>query len=133
MKPYPVRLKPGQDLKMQIDALTTREKWPAACMLSAVGSLTEVPIRFANQEEVTVLKGHFEILTLSGTLSPHGSHLHITVADEQGKVTGGHLKEGAIIYTTAELVIGILQKWEFTREPCTQSGFPELVVKKSEG
>lgn len=103
MKVFPIRLKPGQDLKSEIDSLTRRHNWSAACILSAVGSLTEVPIRFANQDEAKLYQGHFEILSLSGLLSRDGSHLHISVADETGKIFGGHLKEGAKIYTTAEL------------------------------
>lgn len=81
MKSFPIRFKPGHDLKKKIDAVTLVEKWSAACILSAVGSLTDVAIRFANQEHTDVLSGHFEIVSLSGTLSPHGSHLHISVAD----------------------------------------------------
>lgn len=131
MKTYPIRLKPGQDLKQELDALTNREQWAAACVLAAVGSLTEVAIRYANQEKTELLSGHFEIVSLSGTLSQDGSHLHIAVSDKAGKVVGGHLKEGAIVYTTVELVIGILDDWEFTRENCPQSGYLELVVGKS--
>lgn len=130
MEILPVRLSPGQDLKSEIDALTLQHDWPAAIILSAVGSLTEAPIRFANRDEVRVVKGHLEILTLSGTLSRDGSHLHLCVADGTGKVCGGHLKEGAIVFTTAELVIGILNQWEFSRETCEQTGFLELVVKR---
>lgn len=131
METHPLRLKPGQDLKKEIDALTLRKKWPAACIVSAVGSLTEVAIRFANQEETSLMSGHFEIVSLSGTLSPDGSHLHISVADENGKVTGGHLKEGAIVFTTVELIIGILSDWKFTREPCSESGYLELSVSSN--
>ncbi|MDF1813231.1 MAG: DNA-binding protein [Verrucomicrobiales bacterium] len=130
METHPFRLKPGQDLKAEIDALTLREKWSAACILSAVGSLTQAAIRFADQEEVSILNGHFEILSLSGTLSPGGSHLHISIADGKGKVTGGHLKEGSEIYTTAEVVIGILHDWEFSRQLCEQSNYLELVAEK---
>jgi predicted DNA-binding protein with PD1-like motif len=63
----------------------------AACIVTAVGSLTRVPIRYANREQATLLEGHFEVTSLVGTLSEAGTHLHITVADGEGRTYGGHL------------------------------------------
>jgi predicted DNA-binding protein with PD1-like motif len=54
--------------------------------------------------------------------------LHISVSDVGGNVMGGHLKEGNIIRTTCELVIGILSDTVFNRELDQQTGFDELVI-----
>ena len=49
--------------------------------------------------------GEQEILSLSGTLSPDGAHLHIALVDSRGAVIGGHLCVGSLVRTTAELRI----------------------------
>lgn len=129
MKTYAIRLKPGEDLKMRLDEVA--ENWSAACILTAVGSLTKVSIRYANCDAVEELNGHFEIVSLVGTLGSCGSHLHLSISDREGNTIGGHLKEGSTIYTTAEIVIGILDEWTFSREPDATTGYPELVIKEN--
>lgn len=104
----------------------------AGVILSAVGSLKESTIR------VPVIDGNvqyihpqdLEIDTVHGTVSANGCHLHITVSDIEGQAWGGHLKEGCIIRTTCELVIGVLEDKVFTREPDAQTGFDELVIQE---
>lgn len=102
----------------------------AACVLTCVGSLTHCDMRFANRKEFTTLEGGpFEICSLVGTLHIGGYHLHMSVADGDGRMFGGHVSAGCIIYTTAECVLGILSDVQFDREHCDLSGFEELVVK----
>jgi predicted DNA-binding protein with PD1-like motif len=43
-------------------------------------------------------------------------------------VIGGHVKEGCVVHTTAELVIGELEEFIFARELDRETGFDELVV-----
>ena len=130
METYAIRLLPGQDLKLEVDDLVRKENWDAACILTGIGSLRRVAIRFANQKEAEILEGPLEIISLGGTLSQKGSHLHISVSDSAGAVSAGHLTEGAIIYTTAEIVLGILPGWRFSREFDSFTGFDELGVKR---
>ena len=66
--------------------------------------------------------------SLTGTLAQSASHLHISISDDAGKVIGGNLKEGSLIYTTAEIVIGVLPEVIFQRETDATYGFKELVV-----
>ncbi|WP_199192420.1 PPC domain-containing DNA-binding protein [Chlorogloea sp. CCALA 695] len=66
-------------------------------ILIAIDSLKQANIRFADRNKTTVLQEKFEILALSGTLTITGVHLHITIADCQGKTIGGHLETGCII------------------------------------
>lgn len=123
-----VRLHPGQDLKKEIDRLVEKQGIKAACILTCVGSLTRAVLRFANQENSKVLEGYFEIVSLTGILSKYGSHCHIAVADERGKTFGAHLMDGCTIYTTAELVIGIIPDCSFLRKFDPQTGYPELDI-----
>jgi predicted DNA-binding protein with PD1-like motif len=77
-----------------------------------------------------LLKGHFEIVSLTGVLSLNGSHLHISLGNEKGKTFGGHLLEGCKVYTTAEIVISEFTDLEFKRELDSTFGYKELVVEQ---
>ena len=46
---------------------------------------------------------------------------------------GGHLKEGSIVYTTAEIVIGILPAVLYERAIDPTFGFKELMIKRADG
>ncbi|MFD2937008.1 PPC domain-containing DNA-binding protein [Spirosoma flavum] len=130
MQTYSVRLKPGQDLKKALESIVKQERIGAGAVLTCVGSLTDVTLRLANQESATVWKGHFEIVSLVGTLSTDGSHVHLSVSDSTGRTIGGHLLDGCIVYTTAELVIGIMPELIYAREPDPTFGYHELVIRK---
>lgn len=69
-------------------------------------------------------------MTLVGTLSENGSHLHLSVSDSTGRTLGGHLLEGYRVYTTAEIVVGVTPDIVFTREPDPTFGYKELEVRK---
>ncbi|TKB09289.1 PPC domain-containing DNA-binding protein [Desulforhopalus sp. IMCC35007] len=128
METLSLRLHPGQDLKHELDQLIENQQIKAACILTCVGSLTTAVLRFANQENSTRFDGHFEIVSLTGVMSQHGSHYHIAIADEKGTAYGAHLLEGCRIYTTAEIVIGIIADSLFLRTFDPQTGYPELEV-----
>jgi predicted DNA-binding protein with PD1-like motif len=127
------RLGPGADLKGSIENWLKANHVEAAIVLSCVGSLKHACVRLANAPEPSDYEGFFEIVALSGTLSSNGSHLHIAISDAGGKVIGGHLSFGSMVYTTAELVVGILDDLIFTREPDQKTGFNELMIKKLRG
>lgn len=125
---FAFRLTPHQDLKKELMACADRNKLKAGFIATCVGSLEQVSLRFANQEKGVVLKGHFEIVSLTGTISGTSSHLHIAVSDANGNTIGGHLLDGSLIYTTAEIVMGELTEIEFIRETDTTYGYKELKV-----
>ena len=114
-KAYGFRLKPGEYLRRSIEAMVKEKNITAGWINTCVGSLTDYTIRFANQQEGNNGSGHFEIVSLTGTVSVNGSHLHISISDSVGKTIGGHLLEGCKIYTTAEMVIGSITAYEFKR------------------
>ncbi len=128
MKTITLRLTPGSDVKKELDQYVHTHHLEAACIVTAVGSLTQTVIRFADKPVADTLQGKVEVVSLTGTLSIHGSHLHISVADGTGKTTGGHLKEGSLVYTTLEIVLGIMDDVVYKREKDPRSGYNELLV-----
>ena len=130
MQAFTFRLKAGQDLLDEIEAVVGEKNIEAGCVLSAVGSLTHATLRLADREYYSEYEGHFEIVSMTGTVSVHGSHLHISISDGAGKTIGGHLVPGCKIYTTAEMVLGIFEDVVYRREYAEDSGYDELVVKE---
>jgi predicted DNA-binding protein with PD1-like motif len=128
MQNYTFRLKPGQDLFDSIEAFAMEKQVKAGCVLSGVGSLTHAALRLANREFISDFERHFEIVSITGTVSIHGSHLHISISDGDGKTVGGHLGPGCKIYTTAEIVIAVFDDVIYQREFAEDSGYDELVV-----
>lgn len=128
---YAFRLKPGQDLKKEIQQLVNQKKIKAGWVSTCAGSLTDYNIRFANQPDGSTGNGHFEIVSLTGTVSINGNHLHISISDSTGKTIGGHLMDSCIIYTTAEIVLLSSDEFEFTREKDGSTPWEELQVKQT--
>jgi predicted DNA-binding protein with PD1-like motif len=131
MLTYTFRLKPGQDLFDEIEHFAAEKRIEAGCVLCAVGSLTHATLRLADREFYTEYDGHFEIVSLTGTVSIYGSHLHVSISDGDGNTIGGHLVSGCKIYTTAEIVLAIFEDLVYKRELLeNDSGYEELVVRK---
>ncbi len=135
MQVHVLRLAPGDDLRAALEAsfaqLANTHGIAAACIVSAVGSLSEAVLRYADKSGGTEVGGPLELLMLSGTLSPDGAHLHGSVADAQGQVKGGHILPGCIVRTTAEVVIALLPGWEFRRELDAATGYSELTAQRA--
>ena len=134
MEIHAFRLTPGQDLKKSLLSYAKGAKLEAGCVVTCVGSLSKVSLRLANADgkrgsnETVSLEERFEIVSLAGTVSRHGCHLHMSLSDYQGNVVGGHVLDGCVVYTTAEMVLGECVGHVFTRERDDETGFHELVV-----
>jgi predicted DNA-binding protein with PD1-like motif len=128
MKVVPLRLQPGADLRLALEAWMGEQQEQAGCVISAVGSLSLAQLRLAGATQATAIHGELEIVSLSDTLSPDGIHLHIAIANSSGTVIGGHLCAGSLVRTTAELVIGLLPEWQFRRELDPATGYAELRI-----
>lgn len=129
MKLHATRLKEGQDLKQGIADFAHSKRVKS----DAVGSLSAASIRMAGakpeHQDIRGYKGAFEIVSLTGTIASDGGiHLHISISDAEGKVVGGHMKEGRIVHTTVELAIADGEPINFTREYDDATGFDELMV-----
>lgn len=129
MKTHVFRLHPGQDLKKEIQGYAIRQNIAAGWIMTCVGSLSRVCLRFAKQQEATSLNGPFEIISLVGTISINGSHLHLGVADGKGNMTGGHLLDGNSVFTTAEIVLAEEKNLVFRRVEDSASGWRELSIE----
>lgn len=135
------RLTPGQDLKKELhkycqeqgsgSAISGRAI-SAAFIGSAVGSLVIAKLRLASTtESANYSDGPYEIVSLSGTLSLHGLHLHMAISDSKGNCFGGHLLDGCLIHTTAEIVLIEVLDLVFQRELDPRTGYRELVINTS--
>ncbi|MFC3106957.1 PPC domain-containing DNA-binding protein [Undibacterium arcticum] len=129
MKTLPLRLTPGQDLRAALEAVLVKHDVRAAFVLQGIGSLSVAQLRLAGAKQSTEFRGDLEILTLAGSLSRDGAHLHIAVADAQGRVVGGHVTAGCFVRTTVEVLLALLPEHQFAREQDLDSGFGELVIR----
>lgn len=123
-----VRLHNGADLKQSIQEICKTQHIRAGIIISSVGCLQKLHIRLAKALNDLELKQDFEILSINGTCSLDGCHLHICVSDEQGNTLGGHLLAGCIINTTCELAILSMDDREFIRELDKATGYKELII-----
>ncbi len=130
------RLPPGADLKRELAAFVGAAGLKAAFIATCVGSLARARLRMpsaaAAVAEVLTLEGPMEIVSLAGALSPEGLHLHIALTQGDGGCVGGHLLDGCIVHTTAELVLGELTDLEFRRREDLETGYRELSVEPRE-
>lgn len=117
-----LRLHPGDDLRGALQG-------PTGFVVAGIGSLAHAQLRLAGEPGPTRIEGPLEILTLSGSLSPDGVHLHISLSDATGRVLGGHVCAGCIVLTTAELLIAPLPEGSLGRESDPATGYAELVVR----
>lgn len=128
-----VRLQEGQLLKESIEDFIKAENITAATIISAVGSLSHVRARMAgatpDKQDIRDYNGSFEIVSLIGNLGLGRTHLHVAFSDDEGRVIGGHLKEGSVVHTTVELVLAVDKSLEFGEAVDNTTGFGELEVR----
>jgi predicted DNA-binding protein with PD1-like motif len=124
------RLQPGDDLRQKLLDIAAAKKMKAAVIVTCVGSLVQYNLRFANRKGGSMRRGHFEIVSLTGSLSASSLHLHLSVSDGDGSTTGGHLLDGNLIYTTAEIAIVELTGLVFQRVLDPATGYDELRIGK---
>jgi len=120
-------------LRAALEVAVLAESCRAAFVLSGISSLSTAGIRLAGADQPTRLTGEMEILTLSGTVAADSrktsSHMHMAISNAAGQVLGGHVAPGCIVRTTAEVLLALLPDWQFSREPDTQTGYEELVIR----
>ena len=122
------RLAPGEELLGALRRIVAANGIRAGYVAGVVGSLSRACLRFAGRRDGTALDGCFEVVSLVGTLDAEGEHLHMTISNQEGTTTGGHVLEGCVVRTTMELVLGDLSALGFRREYCPLSTYGELAV-----
>lgn len=122
------RLKKGMDLKKEIEEFAINNHI-SGIILCCVGCLNKLTIRLADGKSILEKEGEFEIVSITGTLSEDGVHIHISVSDKDGNTIGGHLKDGCTINTTAEICLLEFNDIQFKREYDDTTGYAELVIK----
>ncbi len=125
-----LRLAPATDLRRALEQAALRPTAPAMAIVTCCGSLTAARLRPAGANTALEIAGPLEILSLSGTLSRSGVHLHLAVADADATAYGGHLLHGCSIYTTAELVLLELPGARFSRQRDAETGWRELLIRR---
>jgi predicted DNA-binding protein with PD1-like motif len=98
MQAHAIRLTPGTDLREALERLTRERGFRAGCIVTCVGSLSRARLRMPGAVgEADVFREFeepMEIVSLAGTLSPDGLHVHISLARQDASCIGGHLVEG---------------------------------------
>lgn len=130
MREFAIRLKRGEDLKVSIEKICKDNSFNTAVVLSGVGCVSKAKMRLAKAIDYLEVEEDFEIVSLNGTVSNGEAHIHIALSDEIGNVIGGHLCEGNIINTTCELVLGVLEEYESSREFDENTGYDEIEFRK---
>lgn len=128
-KVHAFRLQPGQDLKLELLNYQREHRLQSAWVVTCVGSLQNLRLRLADRSDPSAFDGPFEIVSLVGTLGQDGAHLHLSASDRDGRTVGGHLLEGNLVYTTAEVVLGEGVDLRFRRIPDPATGSLELRVE----
>ncbi|MDI9623474.1 MAG: DNA-binding protein [Methanothermobacter sp.] len=115
------RIKPSQDLKEELLKIKG-----SGIIVSGIGSLKRATLRLAD-EKIVKIEGPFEIISMQGTITADGIHVHMAIANKNGKIIGGHLKGGCMVHTTVEIAIlpynGILRRLKDE-----ETGFMELDI-----
>ena len=131
MEYYAFRLTRGTDLRKGIEDYCALNNITAGAIVTCAGCVYQTSLRLADGITVKQFDGDREIVSLTGTISADGVHLHMSVADGNGNVIGGHLSYGSLVNTTAEIVIVSLNdKYSFTREYDEATGYDELVINR---
>jgi len=125
MQSLPLKLAPGSDLRLSLEDLAQRDGI-SGFVLGVVGNLTKASFQCPGQAEPTVLEGDLEVITLNGTFSPEGVHLHLSLSDGACQVWGGHLEPGTIVQKGVDLLIGVLDQRE--GRPARQTATPRIEI-----
>ena len=125
-----IRLKRGEDLMASIKEVCKEKGIQAGVVLSGVGCILKGRIRDASGVTIRELEGHYEIVSLNGTVSAQRCHIHIALSGEDLSTIGGHLCTGCIVNTTCELVIAELPGIRIGVEADPETGYDELIFEE---
>ena len=107
------RIDKGEEIVETLKTICEKEDITIAYVnaIGAVGDFTVGVFKTAEKQyDSNRFQGDFEIVSLSGTVTQmngaHYSHLHMSAADSEGRVFGGHLNR-AVVSATCEMIITV--------------------------
>lgn len=132
-KIHVLRIKPGEELLDKIVRFCKERSLYSGIIIGLIGSVENARLNF-----LKALPGKYETVEYSGPLEIIGAqgsvalvdkdlvvHIHIHFSSQKASV-GGHLVS-AVIFSTAEVVIGELS-YQLWRQKDTYTGLNELVT-----
>lgn len=132
MRTHCFRLERGDDLRASIGRYARAHGLDAAVVAACPGCLLRARLRDASGVTEHTLDERLEIVSLTGTVSKERLHLHISLAREDLSVIGGHLLDGCVVNTTAEVVLLELDGVRFLRAFDPGTGYGELQIVLNE-
>jgi uncharacterized protein len=130
MKEHAFRLVKDQDLKLSIQQYCKDNHIESGALCTCVGCVYQLRLRLADGRSVRQWNKQYEIVSLVGTIANGEAHIHFSGSDIEGKCIGGHLMDGTLVNTTAEIVLLELESVSFKREFDDNTGYDELVITK---
>jgi hypothetical protein len=109
-----VRFDPGELLLEGLRELIRAEGIRTGLVVSGIGTLSDCrlhqsvagypPNLMTRHQEYLELRGSYEIASIQGIIADGDPHLHITLS-EGSHTVAGHLEDGCVVMTLAELAI----------------------------
>lgn len=144
-----LRLPPGADVYKTVEEVAKSEGITSGLILSGLGALRQVTLRNVRlfPEEYPVQDRHriytpkaepMELLALTGNISQIENqiliHAHAVVSSglDNARAFGGHLLEGCIVFSTAEIVLCSIQGISMLRDMDPQTKMVQLTFSTSE-
>jgi predicted DNA-binding protein with PD1-like motif/glutaredoxin len=124
LRSVPLHLGAGSDIRRSLESLAV-ELNASGFVLGVVGNLSQASFQCPGQAGPTILEGDLEIITLQGTISPQGVHLHLSFSDGACQVWGGHLEPGTLVQKGADLLVGLLEGGEGNQASSAGSSLQE--------
>ena len=100
----------------------------AGSVVSGVGCVSRWRLRDATGVRVRGGEEDVEIVSLMGTVSEHGCHLHASFSRADLSAFGGHLLPGCVVNTTAEIVLAEIEAAPSPGSRMAETGYDELVI-----
>jgi uncharacterized protein len=127
---FMARLKHGADLIDEITSLCKKNNIRLG-RVNAIGAVQKARLGFYDQQTKTYdffeMDRPLEITNLTGNISLKDgepmAHVHVTLADHDGKAYGGHLAQGTVIFA-CECVIEAFDGPEFNRTLDEETALP---------
>lgn len=113
LRPHIIAIARGEDVSVRLTSFQQEGNW-GICVLSALGSISNVTLRHSEMSGGTITyEGCYDILSLSGSLSPIGSEdsqnrggLVVSLAGLDGRVIGGEVTGIFVAASPIKVVIG---------------------------